>query len=62
MTIQLTTQQSEMLKELLEAAHRDTVHELHRTSALGYKKLLREKIALIEAICESLASSETVAS
>ena len=51
MTLELTERQTEMLAELLEAAHRDKVHELSRTDALGYKQMLREKIAVIEELC-----------
>ncbi len=61
MTIDLTDHQRELLTELLEAAHRDTVHELHRTDSLSYKKLIREKIASIEELCVALAVGEPVA-
>jgi hypothetical protein len=47
-----------MLAELLEAAHRDKVHELNRTDALGYKKMLREKIAVIEELCAQIMVAE----
>lgn len=60
MNITLTEHQREILSELLEAAHRDKVHELHRTDALGYKSILREKIAVIESLCEMIAVVETV--
>jgi len=61
MTIELTVHQRELLTELLEAAHKDTVHELHRTDSLSYKQLIREKIAVIEELCELISVHEPVA-
>lgn len=55
MHIELTDHQRELLTELLEAAHRDRTHELHRTDSLSYKKLIREKIAIIEDLCDRLS-------
>jgi hypothetical protein len=60
MKIELNSQQCELLRELLEAAHRDRVHELHRTTALGYKRILREKVELIEDLCERVADADTI--
>jgi len=61
MKIDLTEHERELLTELLEAAHRDKLHELFRTDALGYKKMLREKIAVIESVCSKVAVAEPVA-
>lgn len=46
--LDVSEREREMLAELLEREHRDTMHELHRTDALSYKQLLRDKLALIE--------------
>ena len=61
MTIDLTEHQRELLTELLEAAHKDTVHELHRTDSISYKQLIRSKIAMIEGLCSTIALTEPVA-
>lgn len=61
MTFEVNEHQREMLAELLEAAHRDKVHELHRTDSLGYKGILREKIAVIEELCTLISIGEPVA-
>jgi len=58
MQIDLTEHQRELLTELLDAAHKERVHELHRTDSLSYKKLLREKIAVIEDLCDRIAVME----
>ncbi len=54
MTVQLTESERSVLLELLEAAHRERLHELHRTDALAYKGLLREQIAKLEQLTEKL--------
>jgi hypothetical protein len=60
MTIELTSRQRDVLKELLESAHREKVHELNRTNALGYKQLLRDKITTIEELRARIAATELV--
>ena len=58
MTIDLTEHEREILTELLEQSHKDKLHELHRTYSLGYKQLLREKVATIEHLCAKVAVKE----
>lgn len=60
MTIQLNEQEREILTELLEQAHKEKMHELHRTYSLGYKQLLRERIATLENLTAKVAVKETV--
>jgi hypothetical protein len=60
MTIELTEHEREILTELLEQAHRDKLHELHRTYSLGYKQLLRERIASLENLSAKVVVKETV--
>ena len=60
MKLELTEHEREILTELLEQAHKERVHELHRTYSLGYKQLLRERIATLESLCEKVAVHETV--
>ncbi len=60
MRIELTTRQREMLIELLESAHKDKIHELHRTDSLAYKAMLREKIAVIEQLFGTITVEQPV--
>ena len=60
MKLELTEHEREILTELLEQAHKERVHELHRTYSLGYKQLLRERIATLETLCEKVAVHENV--
>lgn len=61
MTIELTEHEREILTELLQRAHRERLHELHRTYSLGYKQLLRERLNTLENITDKIAIKETVA-
>ncbi len=61
MTIELTEHERELLTELLERAHRERLHELHRTYSLGYKQLLRERISTLEHISHKVAVTEDAA-
>jgi hypothetical protein len=61
MKLDLTEHERELLTELLEQAHKERVHELHRTYSLGYKQLLRERLTTLEALCEKVAVHEPVA-
>ena len=60
MTLELTEHQRELLTELLEREHKDRELELHRTDSLSYKKLLRDRIGVIEDLCDRIAIVETV--
>jgi hypothetical protein len=61
MTIVLTEHEREILTELLEQAHKEKLHELHRTYSLGYKQLLRERIKTLENLSAKVAVQESVA-
>lgn len=60
MTIQLTEQEREILTELLKQAHKEKMHELHRTYSLGYKQLLRERITTLENLVAKVVVKELV--
>ncbi len=58
MTLHLTEAQRSLLLELIEAAHREKLHELHHTDAAAYKVLLRERITSLEALTAMLVEAE----
>ena len=45
---QLTEEERELVNELLEAAHTQTLHELHHTATSEYKDLLLRRIETLE--------------
>lgn len=61
MILQLTDQEAGVLAEVLEASRREKLHELHRTDSLGYKALLKDRIAVLEELRTRLAQNERVA-
>jgi len=54
MTLELNDKEREYLVTLLENAYRDKLHELHHTDTSEFKSLVREEIALIEALREKM--------
>ena len=55
MNLELTDQECEVVLELLEAAHRGKIHELHHTDASEYKRLVKEKVRIIEELISKVA-------
>ena len=57
MTLELTDTEREYFMKLLEATHRERLHELHHTDTAEYKTFLRNEIALIEALQAKLSAA-----
>ena len=56
MTLELTNKEREYLTTLLEARHREKLHELHHTDRGEYKTLLKAEISLIEELRAKLST------
>jgi hypothetical protein len=52
---ELSEKERLLLVDLLDAAHKEKLHELHHASTVSYKLLLKEKIDLIEALVTEFA-------
>lgn len=50
MTLEITEQEQACLGEILEDTHRRMIHELHHTDTLDFKKMLRERIDVVEGL------------
>ena len=61
MTLHLNDYERGFLLELLEAAHREKLRELSHTDSPAYKGLLRERIAIVEALTARLVAAEHAA-
>ena len=57
MTLELTDKERDYFMTLLEATHREKLHELHHTDANEYKTLVKAEIALIEALRAKLSAA-----
>jgi hypothetical protein len=48
MTLEITNSEKDLIFELIEAAHREMIHEIDHTDAREFRKLLQEKLDLLE--------------
>ena len=48
MVLEISNSERELLFELIEVAHREMIHEIDHTDAREYKKLLQDKLELLE--------------
>ena len=55
LTIDLDSAERELLLEMLEAAEKEKLHELHHAHSSEYKRLLRNRLTLIERVTNKLA-------
>jgi hypothetical protein len=56
MTLELTDTERDYFMKLLEATHREKLHELHHTDTNEYKILVKAEIDLIEALRAKLSA------
>lgn len=57
MTLELTDKERDYFIALLEATHREKLHELHHTDAKEYKALVKAEISMIEALRTKLSAT-----
>ena len=48
MVLEITNSEKDLMFELIEAAHREIIHEIDHTDAREFKKLLQQKLELLE--------------
>lgn len=54
MTVEFTAEETRYLTELLEAAHKELLQELHFTSTVDYKQHLKARVELNERLTSKL--------
>lgn len=59
-TIELTDQEREYLLEVLENAQKEKLHELHHADSSDYKRLLRHRLEILEALAAKLLPTAVV--
>ena len=61
MVLEISNSEKELLFELVETAHREMIHEIDHPDAREYKKLLQDKLELLEHVGAKLyaAGDET---
>lgn len=48
MELEITNSERDLIFELIEAAHREMIHEIDHTDARDFRKLLQDKLELLE--------------
>ena len=48
MLLEITNSEKDLIFELIESAHREMIHEIDHTDAREFKKLLQDKLELLE--------------
>ena len=48
MVLEITNSEKDLIFELIESAHREMIHEIDHTDARDFKKLLQERLELLE--------------
>ena len=48
MVLEITNSEKDLIFELIESAHREMIHEIDHTDAREFKKLLQDKLELLE--------------
>ena len=48
MVLEITNSEKDLIFELIESAHREMIHEIDHTDAREFKRLLQEKLELLE--------------
>jgi hypothetical protein len=48
MMLEITNSEKDLIFELIESAHREMIHEIDHTDAREFKRLLQEKLELLE--------------
>ena len=48
MVLEITNSEKDLIFELIESAHREMIREIDHTDAREFRKLLQQKLALLE--------------
>jgi hypothetical protein len=48
MVLEITDSEKDLIFELIESAHREMIHEIDHTDAREFRKLLQDKLELLE--------------
>ena len=61
MRLELTAREIEVLRAVLESAHRARLHELRHTDSREYREWLRGEIAIVEELRTKVAAEAVIA-
>jgi hypothetical protein len=61
MVLEITNSEKDLIFELIEAAHREMIHEIDHTDAREFRKLLQQKLELLEHVGAKVGTKERIA-
>ena len=56
MLLDINNSERDLIFELIESAHRDLIHEIDHTDAREFRKLLQDKLSLLEDVGAKIAT------
>ena len=61
MVLEITNSEKDLIIELIEAAHREMIHEIDHTDAREFRKLLQDKLELLEHVGAKIGAARSEA-
>ena len=59
MVLEITNSERDLLFELIESAHREMIQEIDHTDTRNFRKLLKEKLELLEHVGAKIGAERT---
>jgi hypothetical protein len=59
MVLEITNSEKDLLFELIESAHREMIHEIDHTDTRDFKKLLQNRLDLLEHVGAKIGAART---
>jgi hypothetical protein len=56
-TITLTDEEAQVVREVLEARHKEMLHEVHHTSHREFRDMLKHRLEVLEAALRAVAGA-----
>jgi hypothetical protein len=58
MVLEITNSEKDLIFELVETAHREVIHEIDHTDTREFRKLLQQKLGLLEQIGAKVGAAQ----
>ncbi len=60
MVLEITNSEKDLIFELVETAHREMIHEIDHTDTRDFRKLLQQKLSLLEQIGAKIGAGQSL--
>lgn len=58
MNLEITVDEQDFLRELLEEKHKRMIQEIDHTDTIDFERMLKQKLAVLEGLKEKVGSSQ----